>query len=250
MINSIDNSVSNINNSFSEIIKKLEWIDTTSIANIVNSQEEVKEISNVINITLKDNKPNTTYLPLSDLEHRLRWKLDVFYTSQRFIKEDDGDNTEKISRVTSAKENLLDILNAYQNINTSILWLTSIDNVLNFIDKRTKKEGIDINIINNIAKDNFAIQCSDWVIESIIYEIFVNYRKYWKDWILNLSIENDAIIISLVNTKQTKENIYSSNNWLHILWQYLIEVWGSIDYDYSQDECVTTVTIPVKVDKD
>ncbi len=240
MKNSLDKIIANMNVSFEEIIKKIEWTKNEE----TDREKNAREVMNDILKVLENNEPPIECLPLNDLEHRLRWLVGGYYITQKNSKNASKEQKEEANII---QVQLINILKTYKHIDIDSIWTTPITKTRDIIDMYVRKDKEKIKIIDKVHDDNLDIQCNQRVIKSIIYELLVNYKKYWKDWVLDLDIKDDSFVLNLNNSKKPKENVYSSNNWLNILKQYVHEIWGEIDYDYSHDECTTTVTIPVKI---
>jgi len=246
-----DNESNNIGTFFEDLAKEIELLDDGSIEKIIETSEQRKIMRDKISDFL-DKTPRSKNITLNDLNHRLWWLVGSYFKCAYKLKTATNQRSIDVCfNVTKkSKNDLLDTLRAYKDINTNIAWITTKEKMLWIIEKYIKKEKIDFTIGNDIIENTFDVECSERVIESIIYELLVNYSKYWKNWSLNLNTKDNSFIVNLNNIKQQKDDIYSSNDWLNILKQYLNEVWGTIDYDYSQDECMTTVRIPIKSDKE
>lgn len=250
MSQSTENQLNDMKISFKVLAWKIKWLDDSTGKSISQSRQEREEIREKIVSVLKRNVITNTsilYLPLSDLEHRLRWGLDGYFglAEEVYYQYQKQQLIIDISLVRRSKQNILEILEGYENLTIDPNNLTPKEWVVEIIEKYINSES-NFRFCNHTVNDVYQIQCSKWVFNAIIYELLKNYNKYWTDGQLDFTIDNNSFILSLKNLKKVKKNVYSSNNWLIILKQYLEEIWWTLEYDYTGDECTTKIALLIK----
>ena len=155
----------------------------------------------------------------------------------------DWELQESYQRIISFQMDLIASINALNDITTDLKEKNWIDELIT--DIKTDFPNTEINIEHNLH-----ILCSSCVYRSIIRELKENYRKYGTDWQLSLTRENDMAVITLKNKKKERdEKDSSTKRWLPIFEEYMKEIGGFFSCDYSTDDCVTIIRLPIYVKK-